>query len=651
MTKDVFKSLKNERVLVTAGLPYGSGVPHIGNLASLITADILARYYKISGAEAYYVSGFDEHGTPIMIKALRANKTPKEFVDENYEKALKEINSLNLDLDSFIRTSSELHKKTVQEFFKYLLDNGYIEIRKAKCFYDPKTKQYLPDRFVKGICPFCGSEAHGDHCDHCGRIIDPEQLKEPRSTISSNKIELVEVPHVFFKLTALKEAIKDYITKELKFSAQGIEKYVLDFLENIRDWDISRNIEWGIPVPLDELKDQVFYVWFDAFIGYVTAIRAISEELYERVWKSKDFKIIHVIGKDIVYHHAILWIGMLLGAEVYNLPKAIYTHGHLLIKGEKISKSRGNLFYARYLVDANINPDYIRYYVSQITGKTIRDLNLDIEDFKRKSNDELFANYVNLAYRIIKLIQTKCSSKIEKREISKWVFDLFDDLEQYHNSVTGFNYPEALKILMKICKQLNKYINEKEIWKQEDPSQDLYDLATAIVWLSILYWPFVPYIAGKILSMFSIEPRLDLVLENLGDIKVSNVEKIIDKISDDQIKVLVEKMSEKGEYCTIDDLGKIKLIVGKIVDVEKIGKKLYKLKVFDGTKERTIVSGIAEYYKEDELKGKNIVLVSNLEPKKIMGVVSEGMLLAAEKDGKVSLLTTDKDIEPGAEIH
>ena len=655
-----------KRVLVTSALPYAEGKPHLGNLFTIVAADVAKKFYEILGSETLFVTGSDEHGSPIALKAELSKISPKEFVDKNYREIIRQMELLGIKPDSFIRTSSELNKKLTQEIFKKLLERGLIEIKKTYSYYDPVLKRYLADRYVKGECPYCGAkDQYSDHCEVCGRYLKFGEIKNPYSVLSGAPVEIREVTHAFFVIRKIKDQLRDYIEHRLELEP-GLKKYVLELLEKIDEWDITRNMSWGTPVPLPGFEDQVFYVWFDAPVGYLSAVLALGEDVFDKFWKDPDTYIVHVIGKDIVYHHAIFWLAMLMGAGEFTLPRQIYAHGYLTLEGQKLSKSRNWVVYAEDFVEgANIPGEYVRFYLATLHVGKVKDGDINLDDFAARINNELIADYVNLAYRVLKLVESRLQGRLpedlepEKDLTAKFV----EALEKYVSLMREFNFFEAHRLLSSLAHELNRYLNETAPWSSEHPERALYSAAVATAWLSILYYPLVPGIAQRILELLGI-PRDELKLENVGKkLKFQGTvraERIASKVSEDQIKKLRKilesrakgamKSSEAQELYDVQEFLKFNIVVGQIKEVEELGKKLYKLKVDVGNKEITIVSGIRPYYSKEELLGKKIIVITNLKPKKFLGVESQGMLLAAEKDGKVSLLTVDKDIEPGARV-
>jgi len=517
-------------MLITAALPYAEDKPHIGNLFTLVAADVAAKFYKILGRETLFVTGSDEHGTPISLKAELKKISPQELVDENCRLLLEQLELLGIEPDSFARTSSELNKRLTQEIFLELLRKGYIKLKETLCYYDPVLQRFLPDRYVKGTCPYCGArDQYSDHCDACGRYLKTGEIKEPYSVLSGSKVELRRVKHAFFDLSKVKPRLKQYIEQELEME-EGLKKYVLELLEKIDEWDITRNMEWGTPVPLEELQDQVFYVWFDAPVGYLTAVLQLGEEKFRQYWQDAAY-IIHIIGKDIVYHHAIFWLGMLLALEKYTLPRRIYAHGYITLEHQKISKSRGHVLYADDFARAGINPEYLRYYLATLHTGKVKDTDFSLQDFAAKINNCLVADYANLCYRVLKLAETRLGGKLVKAELDEWLVKEYEHgVSEYLQFMQEFNFCEADKVLSRLAGVANKFLNEREPWKERNPAQTLYCAACACAWLSTLYYPFIPKTALKVLGLLGVQqPSIKLVARPL-ELKEVRCERIAEKV-------------------------------------------------------------------------------------------------------------------------
>jgi len=510
--------------LVTCGLPYANGKAHIGHLRTYIPADVYVRYLRMLGEEVIFVCGSDCHGTPIVVNAEQVGLTPKQLVDIYHDHFKKIFEALDIKFDFYGRTDEEYHHQRTQKIVKRLIEKGYVYPMEIELAYCPNCERFLPDRYVEGICPYCGAVARGDECDQgCGRHLEPGEIKDPKCKICGNKAVFRRQKHYFFKLTEFKEFLENYLSKlngtenALNYARQWVKS-------ELKDWCITRNLEWGVKFPGEDL---VVYVWVDAPIGYISFTEKACENRcdWRDVWVRGKAEIIHFIGLDIVYHHCIFWPALLKGAD-YALPNAVVASGMVKVEGKTFSKSRGYVVWVEddYL-KAGFNPDYLRYYIVNYTSHQ-KDLNFSWEVFKEKVNNELIATLGNFLYRVL----------------------LF-------------------------------------AWK------------------------------------------------NFGEIEMEVDEEVIKKID-------------------IEYFRRIDIRIGRILDAEKIekSKKLIKLKVDLGDEVRQVVAGIAETYKPEELKGRLVVVLTNLKPAKFMGVESRGMILAADVDGKAILIQPEREVKPGTRV-
>jgi methionyl-tRNA synthetase len=493
------------RTLITAALPYANGPLHLGHIRSTyLPGDICARHNRLVGNDALYICATDEHGTPIEINAAKEKKTPAEFVKYYYERDKKEFSALGFSFDIFHHTESKENIAITQDIFNKNAKNGFIFKKQVKQFYCEKDKTYLPDRYVRGICPFCSAEdQYGDQCEKCGRTFGAQDLKSPHCAICGQAPTLKESEHYFFKLSAFKDELKNYIEGNPRFQKE-VKAYVLNWINELIDWDISRNLKWGVPIPGE--KDLVFYVWFDAPIGYISSTVALTKD-WQKYWKGKDARLIHFIGKDIIYHHYLFWPAMLSGSkDGYAAPYAIPTRGHLTLEGKKFSKSRGwYITLEEYL--AVFPPDYLRYYMTAITPYSLVDADFSLQEFKAKINNELIANYGNFVFRVENLLKKSCDSKVPAVEPDAGMLKKLEGAKiEIQKDLEAFDYKVALDKTMAISAEFNKYISESEPWKQPPNERDR-TLATAsagVVGISILLSPFIPFSAQKALDNFGL---------------------------------------------------------------------------------------------------------------------------------------------------
>ncbi len=644
------------RYLITTALAYTNGPLHLGHVRSTyIPADILYKYLKLKGEEVIHIGGTDNHGVPILLRAEKEKKNPEEIV-EFYHKAIKEdLDSLNIGFDAFGKTHSEIHIKTAQEFFLKLLENGYIYEKEIEQFYCESCKKFLPDRYVEGICPYCGGEARGDHCESCGRHLEPFELKEPYCVLCGGKPVIKKTKHYFFKLSALKKELEEYI-KNADEMPEHVKNLALNWIKELKDWDVSRDISWGVPIPN---SNQVMYVWLEAPIGYISFTKMLGD-IWKKYWFDKDTKIYHFIGKDITVHHAVFWPGMLIAHGSYNLPTAVVSGGYLTLEGKKMSTSKNWVIWIKDFVK-EFEPDYLRYYLI-MAAPLFKDCDFSFDDFKAKINNELINIIGNFTHRVLTFTYRKFKkipivNNLEKED-KEFLNYIDNKIKEYDKLIREFKFRDALVSVLHIAIEGNSYFQKMEPWNIKDEErlkQILYTCCRAVKTISYLLYPYMPKKSEGLLNIMN--EKLDLELR--GN-KLNKPKIIFKKIDDEKIEKMknnLYKNIKKDEeeimnQITIDDLAKIELKVGKIINAEDIpkSKKLLKVIVDLGEEKRQIVAGIKGYYSPEELIGKKVIVVTNLKPAKLCGVLSEGMILAAEDENTVSLLTVDKDVKEGSKV-
>ena len=484
------------RYVITAALIYANGPIHLGHIKSTyLPADIFTRFLKMEGHEAYYICATDDHGTPILLEAEKRGISPKELVKFYHEKDEKEFKALGVNFDIFHSTSSEENKITTIEFYEAL--RPYIYEKNVLQYYCKELNKFLPDRYIKGTCKYCGAkDQYADQCEVCGRTLKPGDLIDPYCTITKTRPELKESNHLFFRLSYFAPFLKEYVEK---VAPEELQNYLKTWIEDLQDWDIVRDLEWGIPVPGHPGK--VFYVWFDAPIGYVSSLRALKKQDWEDIWNTS--KIYHFIGKDIIYHHYLFWPAMLKGAN-FNLPYRIPVRGYLTLEGKKFSKSRG---WYLSLEDAlnHLNPDYIRYYLTAITPSGLTDSDFSLDDLKARINNELIATYGNLLNRAFKLAQDK---ELEKLEMDQTETTL---LERYKEHMYNTEFKEALETAMELAHYYNKILSENEPWKKPwDEAKEVVSKAVygAALVTSMLY-PIIPFTTEKVSQYYEFPLKLE----------------------------------------------------------------------------------------------------------------------------------------------
>lgn len=655
--------------VVTCGLPYANGKAHIGHLRTYVPADVYVRYLRLMGEDVVFVCGSDCHGTPIVVNAEQQGLSPKELVDIYHEHFKKILSELDIKFDYYGRTDAEYHHRRTVDIVERLIKKGYIYPKDIQLAYCTNCERFLPDRYVEGICPYCGAVARGDECDQgCGRHLEPGEIKEPKCKICGSKAIFRTQKHYFFKLTEFKEFLEQYL-KNLDGTENALN-YARNWVKNLRDWCITRNLEWGVKFPREE--NLVVYVWVDAPIGYISFTEKACESKncdWKEVWIEGKGEIIHFIGLDIVYHHCIFWPAMLKGAE-YALPSAIVASGMVKVEGKTFSKSRGYVVWVEddYL-KSGLSPDYLRYYIVNYTSHQ-RDLNFSWEIFKEKINNEVIATLGNFLYRVL-LFAWKNFGEILMKDIDMDVLSKIKDTERkIVNALKEWEFKIASDAFMELASFGNVYFQRTKPWDLIKSDKDAARRAVASCLqiakaLIIFAYPVMPRSMTKMAEAIS----LDIDKCRLSDAaKVDEVIRIkkpqvpFEKIEDGKIGELQRIMERRFsgereeiksvETVSIEDFHKLDVRVGKIISAEKIkgSKKLLKLIIDIGKEHRQIVSGIAEDYKTDELVGKLVVVITNLKPAKFMGVESRGMILAAEKNGRAILLIPEKEVEPGTKI-
>ncbi len=655
--------------LVTCGLPYANGKAHIGHLRTYVPADVYVRYLRLLGEDVVFVCGSDCHGTPIVVNAEQQGLTPKQLVDIYHEHFKKVLAEIDIEFDYYGRTDSEYHHVRTTEIVKRLIEKGYIYPKDIQLAYCPKCERFLPDRYVEGICPYCGAVARGDECDQgCGRHLEPGEIKEPRCKICGSKAVFRTQRHYFFRLTEFKDFLEDYLSK-LKGTENALN-YARNWVKNLRDWCITRNLEWGVKFPGEE--NLVVYVWVDAPIGYISFTEKACEKKgcdWRGIWINGKADIIHFIGLDIVYHHCIFWPAMLKGAD-YSLPSAVVASGMVKVEGKTFSKSRGYVVWVEddYL-KSGLSPDYLRYYIVNYTSHQ-KDLNFSWEVFKEKVNNEIIATLGNFLYRVL-LFAWKNFGEVSMDGIDEKVLEKIRETERkIVSALEEWEFKVASDAFMELATFGNVYFQNAKPWELIKSDRDAARRAVASCLqiakaLIIFAYPVMPRSMLKMAESMG----LDLKSCKLSDasvvdaaIKLSKPSVPFEKIEEDKIKELQEIMEKRFsgesvekqemETITIEDFKRLDIRIGRIVSAEKIkgSKKLLRLIIDIGDEHRQIVSGIAEDYRPEELVGKLVVVLVNLQPAKFMGVESRGMILAAEKDGRAILLIPEKEIEPGTKV-
>ena len=676
-----------KRTLVTTALPYANGPVHIGHLAGVyVPADIYVRYKRMKGDEVLFIGGSDEHGVPIAIKAKAEGVSPQEVVDRYHALIKESFARLGIDFDIYSRTTSETHEKTATAFFTKLYESGKLIEQTSEQYYDPEAKQFLADRYITGTCPHCHNErAYGDQCEACGTSLSATDLIDPHSAISGAKPELRETKHWYLPLGDYESFLREWILeghKEWKPNVYGQCKSWLDL--GLQPRAVTRDLDWGIPVPLQGAEGKVLYVWFDAPIGYISNTKELLPDSWRTWWCDPETRMIHFIGKDNIVFHCIIFPAMLKAEGSFNLPDNVPANEFLNLEGDKISTSRNwAIWLHEYLDEMPGKEDVLRYVLTANAPET-KDNDFTWRDYQARNNNELVAIYGNFVNRALVLTHKYFDGKVPPlgrltevdeemlREVAAIPAALDDQLEHFH-------FREALKTAMQLARIGNKYLADTEPWKviKSDPDRvaTILHLALQLVGnLSIAFAPFTPFSTRRLLAMLQVEEggfafsrfgATDLLPEGH---QLGTPELLFEKIEDEVIQAQLDKLAaikklneEQNRHpealledVPFDTFTKSDMRAGRILACEKVPKadKLLRFSIDDGMGGRTIVSGIAQYYKPEELVGKTVAFVANLPVRKIRGVESQGMILSVEdyKTGQLQVVTLPDTIAPGSKL-
>ena len=645
--------MKSRKILVTSALPYANGSIHIGHVLESVITDIWVRYQKINGNECLYFCADDTHGTPVMLKAKELEVEPEELIKKTRQEHIKSYSRFNINFDNFYTTHSDENKEYAEDIYKKCKEANLIFKKEIEQFYDSEEGLFLSDRFIKGQCPKCGAEdQYGDGCSVCGTTYSPDDLINPFSSLSNSELIKKKTEHVFFDLPQMKDFLEDYL-KDLTLQ-DPIKNKLNEWIEDgLKPWDISRDKPYfGFEIPGEE--DKYFYVWLDAPIGYLASAKNWAEKNnmnMQDLWdQTSDYEIHHFIGKDIAYFHALFWPALLKSSNI-RLPESINVHGFLTIDGEKMSKSNGTFINADDFTE-KYDGELLRYYFADKFNNTIDDLDFNEDEFIQKINSDIVGKYLNIASRVSKFIEkndNNLSATLDEDFIQKNLSRTEEVIEHYEN----LNLSKAVKIIMKMADEVNKYINENEPWKSNN--EKAVEVSTTAIncfrVISILLSPVLPTITSKALEMFNESSKNDLnnIRDCLVDIKINPYKPLLKRL--EKAKINEEIEMEDSNLINIKDFAKVELRVAKIVKAEGIEEadKLIKLHLDVGDLgERTVFAGIKSAYDPENLNGRHVVLVANLEPRKMKFGVSEGMVLASsDDDGSIYLISPDEGAKPG----
>ncbi len=679
-----------KRHTVTAALPYANGPIHIGHLAGVyIPADIYARYLRSKGEDVAFICASDEHGMAITMRARKEGTTPQAIVDKYHGMIKDSMSQLGISFDIYSRTSNEVHHETAQMFFKELYKKGLFEERTSEQYYDDEAKQFLADRYITGTCPRCNHPAaYGDQCENCGASLNSTDLINPKSTLTGNAPVMKETKHWYLPLQDYEEWLKKWIVdghkKDWKPNVWGQCKSWID--GGLQPRAMTRDLDWGIKVPIEGADGKVLYVWFDAPIGYVSATREWAESQekdWEPYWKSDDTKLVHFIGKDNIVFHCIIFPAILKAMGDYILPDNVPANEFLNLEGDKISTSRNwAVWLHEYLTDLPEKQDVLRYALCSNAPES-KDNDFTWKDFQARNNNELVAILGNFVNRAVVLTHKYFEGKVpERAEIFDIDKDVLDQLGQVSKkvgeSIERYRFREGLAEMMELARMGNKYLADTEPWKliKTDPARvgTILNIALQLVAnLSIVAEPFIPFSAEKLRKLLNLE-QLDWshagnneLLEVGQQLEKATLlfEKIEDKMIEEQVAKLehTKKQNEMEnqeivlaplkEDIVFDDFMKLDLRVGTIIEAKKVEKsnKLLQFLVDTGVDKRTILSGIAKQYDPEEMIGKQVTIIANLAPRKMMGVESQGMILMAEDaQGNLRLIQPNEKVNPGSVI-
>ena len=681
---------KFKRTLVTSALPYANGPVHIGHLAGVyVPADIYVRYLRLKGEDVLFIGGSDEHGVPVTQRARKEGITPQDVVDRYHNIIKDSFEGFGISFDVYSRTTSDTHHKFASEFFRKLYDDGKLVEQTSKQFYDVKNEKFLTDRDVVGECPYCHKQAYGNQCEEgCGRALEPTELINPRSKETGEAPVLKETKNWYLPLNEYQQWLKEWILenhKEWRPNVYGQCKSWLDM--DLQPRAMTRDLDWGIPVPVEGADGKVLYVWFDAPIGYISNTKELCDKepekhgTWEQWWQNEDTRLVHFIGKDNIVFHCIIFPVMMKAHGKYVMPENVPSNEFLNLEDDKISTSRNwAVWLNEYLVDFPGKQDVLRYVLTANAPET-KDNNFTWKDFQARNNNELVAVYGNFVNRALVLTKKYFDGKVpacgELTDYDKAIVDEFVNVkERVENLLDQYKFREAQKEAMELARIGNRYLAETEPWKLA--KTDMGRVATIlnlslqlVANLSIVFEPFLPFSSKKLREMLNID---NFEWTSLGSTtllaeghELGEVGLLFEKIEDETIQAQLDRLerikkeNEAANYkanpirpeCTFDDFMKLDMRVGTVLECTKVPKadKLLQFKIDDGLATRTILSGVAKHFNPEELVGKQVCFIANLPPRTMRGIVSEGMILSAEdNEGKLSLLTVAPTAKPGSEI-
>ncbi len=672
---------------MTAALPYANGPIHIGHLAGVyVPADIYVRYLRMKGEDVVYICGSDEHGVPITIKAKQEDKTPQQVVDHYHALIKDSFARFGISFDVYSRTSSPIHHETAAGIFKSLHDKGAFTEHESDQYFDEENNQFLADRYITGTCPHCGYEkAYGDQCENCGTSLSPTDLINPRSVLSGNKPVMKKTRHWYLPLDQHEDMLRKWILEghkhDWKSNVYGQCKSWID--QGLQPRAVTRDLTWGVKLPLENTEGKVLYVWFDAPIGYISATREWGEahgKDWEKYWKDPESKLVHFIGKDNIVFHCIIFPVVLHAEGSYILPDNVPANEFLNLEGDKISTSRNWAVWLHEYLDAFPGKEDVLRYVLCAAAPEAKDNDFTWRDFQARNNNELLAIFGNFVNRTLVLTHKYFDGKVppagELKATDKEALESLAGFpEKIGEAIENYRFREALSQMMNLARLGNRYLTEAEPWKifKGDPARVetiLHVCLQICASMAVLSEPFLPHTAQKLQKMLAVDKVPEWQEAGQPQLsaghQINKAELLFEKVEDATIQAQVDKLMQtrrdndagkavapQKEDISFDDFTRMDLRVATILEAEKIPKtkKLLKMTVDSGIDKRTVVSGIAEYYTPEEVCGKKVVLLANLKPRKIKGVESHGMLLMAEnQDGSLSFLSPEKAFDNGSTI-
>lgn len=676
------KSFK--RFTVTAALPYANGPVHIGHLAGCyIPSDIYVRYLRAQGKDVKFICGSDEHGVAITIKAKKEGITPQQVIDKYHKMMGDSFKEFGISFDIYSRTSSKTHHETASEFFTNLYDKGMFQEETTDQYYDAEANQFLADRYITGTCPNCGNEsAYGDQCEKCGSTLNPTDLINPKSTLSGSVPVMKTTKNWFLPLDRFQGNIEGYINSHDEWKSNVLGQCKSWLTQGLQPRAMTRDLDWGVKVPLKDAEGKVLYVWFDAPIGYISATKELTAD-WEKYWKSEDTRLIHFIGKDNIVFHCIIFPAILMAHGDYILPDNVPANEFLNLEGDKISTSRNwAVWLHEYLLDFPEKQDVLRYVLCANAPET-KDNDFTWKDFQARNNNELVAILGNFINRVLVLSDKYFAGKVMPRlDLTDYDKEVIEEMKKYPSiiskSLEQFRFREGMQEFMNLARLGNKYLADTEPWKvikeDEQRVQTILNIGLQIAAnLAILAEPFLPHSSSKLKSMLNLsvhnwnEAGSENILVNNHQLGTSSL--LFDKIEDDVIEKQLQKLEaskkenaisdainrveQLKENISFDEFSKMDIRVGTILEAEKVAKtkKLLKLKIDTGIDIRTVVSGIAEYYEPEKIIGQQVSILVNLAPREIKGILSQGMILMAENaDGILAFVSPGSVVANGGSV-